>query len=118
MSDIQKGDHVAWNWGSSHAEGTVSEKSTEKLTIESKGKQVTRNGTEDNPAFKIENPGKLPSGSVTCASMVTVRASEHIADHQPLQGYPLHSRVCVPCRYITLLVLHMSLICISFMLAN
>eukprot|EP00877_Chromochloris_zofingiensis_P000710 jgi/Chrzof1/1063/Cz01g38280.t1 len=60
MSDIQKGDHVAWNWGSSHAEGTVSEKSTEKLTIESKGKQVTRNGTEDNPAFKIENPGKNP----------------------------------------------------------
>lgn len=31
MSDIQQGDKVAWNWGSSHAEGTVQQVATHKL---------------------------------------------------------------------------------------
>lgn len=34
--------------------GTVSEVSTEKMTKESAGKTITRNGTEDNPAVFVE----------------------------------------------------------------
>eukprot|EP00775_Hariotina_reticulata_P007646 gene7646-7849_t len=56
---INEGDKVAWNWGSGHAEGVVKEVSPEKVTITSKGKQITRNGTEDNPAVVIDS-GKNP----------------------------------------------------------
>lgn len=29
--DIHEGDRVAWNWGSSHAEGTIEQVATHKL---------------------------------------------------------------------------------------
>ena len=51
----QVGDRVAWNWGRSHAEGEVREVKPERVTIESKGKHVTRVGTEDNPAVVIDS---------------------------------------------------------------
>jgi hypothetical protein len=38
----------------------VTEKHTQKATIESKGKQITKNGEPDNPAFKVERKGKNP----------------------------------------------------------
>jgi hypothetical protein len=53
------GDRVAWNWGTSHAEGDVREVKPERTTIESKGKHITRVGTEDNPAVVIDT-GKNP----------------------------------------------------------
>ena len=40
--------------------GQVTEKHTEKATIESKGKQITKNGEPENPAFKVERKGKNP----------------------------------------------------------
>ena len=38
----------------------MTEKHTQKATIESKGKQITKNGEPDNPAFKVERKGKNP----------------------------------------------------------
>ena len=49
---------MAWNWGSSHIEGVVKEKSEEKMTKTSKGKQITRNGEPDNPAYFVEQTKK------------------------------------------------------------
>lgn len=43
-----------------YAIGEVTEKHTQKATIESKGKQITKNGEPDNPAFKVERKGKNP----------------------------------------------------------
>ncbi len=43
-----------------YATGEVTEKHTQKATIESKGKQITKNGEPDNPAFKVERKGKNP----------------------------------------------------------
>ncbi|MPR33581.1 DUF2945 domain-containing protein [Salmonirosea aquatica] len=50
----QKGDHVAWSWGKGTAMGTVREKFTQKVTRTIKGSEITRNATDDEPAYLIE----------------------------------------------------------------
>lgn len=58
---LEKGDHVAWKWGGGFAEGHIQDESTGKLTKETKpGVEITRNGTEDNPAFFIERGAGNP----------------------------------------------------------
>lgn len=51
---IRKGTTVTWKWGKNEAEGTVTEVHHEKVTRKSKGKEITRNGTDDDPAYVIE----------------------------------------------------------------
>ena len=53
---------VGWNWGGSHAEGHVEDVIPHDATIESKGKEIKRKGTEDNPAVVVNNdkPGGNP----------------------------------------------------------
>lgn len=52
---MKPGDHVAWQWGNGLAEGIVKSVHEERTVITSKGKQITRNGTKDNPAIVIEH---------------------------------------------------------------
>ena len=54
MSQSNVGDKVTWDWGDGTAEGTVTEKFTEKVTKTLKGTDVTRNATDDDPAYLIE----------------------------------------------------------------
>ena len=51
---IRTGSTVTWKWGKNEAEGTVTEVHNEKVTRKSKGKEITRNGTDDDPAYVIE----------------------------------------------------------------
>lgn len=51
---IRKGTKVSWKWGSSTAEGKVAEVHKEKVSRQSKGETITRNGSEDDPAYVIE----------------------------------------------------------------
>jgi hypothetical protein len=51
---IRKGSTVSWKWGSSKAEGKVSEVHKEKVTRQIKGEKITRNGTDKDPAYVIE----------------------------------------------------------------
>ena len=51
---IRKGSTVSWKWGSSTAEGKVSEVHKEKVSRQSKGSTITRDGSEDDPAYVIE----------------------------------------------------------------
>lgn len=51
---IRTGTTVTWKWGSSRASGKVTEVHTEKVTRTSKGSEITRNGSEDDPAYVIE----------------------------------------------------------------
>jgi hypothetical protein len=51
---IRKGSTVSWTWGSSTAEGKVAEVHREKVTRQSKGESITRNGSDDDPAYVIE----------------------------------------------------------------
>ena len=46
---------VGWNWGGSHAEGHVEDVIPHDATIESKGKEIKRKGTEENPAVVVSN---------------------------------------------------------------
>ena len=62
-----------------YAIGEVTEKHTQKATIESKGKQITKNGEPDNPAFKVERKGKNPViKKVWCRCISLGTASLHI----------------------------------------
>ena len=51
---IRSGSEVSWKWGSSTASGKVTEVHKEKVTRQSKGEKITRDGTDDNPAYVIE----------------------------------------------------------------
>lgn len=45
---------VEWDWGGGTGEGKVREVFTEPVSRTIKGSEVTRNATEDNPAYLIE----------------------------------------------------------------
>lgn len=65
-TETKKGDEVDWNWGEGKGEGTVTEVHEQKVTETIKGKQITRNGSADEPAVLIQqdNGNKvLKSGS-------------------------------------------------------
>lgn len=51
---IRKGSTVSWKWGSSTAEGKITEVHQDKVTRTSKGKSISRDGSKDNPAYVIE----------------------------------------------------------------
>ena len=51
---VRVGTEVSWKWGSSLASGKVIEIRRDKVTRTSKGSEVTRNGSEDDPAYVIE----------------------------------------------------------------
>lgn len=54
QKQVRTGSPVAWDWGNGTATGKVTEIYDQKITKEIKGTQVTRNGTQDNPAYLIE----------------------------------------------------------------
>ena len=49
-----KGDKVEWNWGNGTGTGKVTEEFTSKVTRTIDGNEVTRNASEDEPAYMIE----------------------------------------------------------------
>lgn len=51
---FSKGDSVSWSWGKGTADGMVKKQYTQKITLELKGAEVTRNATPDEPAYLIE----------------------------------------------------------------
>lgn len=53
-SSIDVGDEVEWQWGSGTGTGKVTERFTEKVTRTIDGSEVTRNASDDDPAFLIE----------------------------------------------------------------
>ncbi len=51
---IKTGSKVKWSWGNGSAEGKVTEVHHEKVTRKTEGSEVTRNGSDDDPAYVIE----------------------------------------------------------------
>jgi hypothetical protein len=49
------GDSVVWKWLSGIAEGQVLEVCYIRTEIESSGKRIVRNGSQDNPALIIQH---------------------------------------------------------------
>ena len=63
---FSKGDKVTWTWGSGTAEGIIAEAFTEKVTRKIKGKDITRNASDAEPAYLIrqdDGDTVLKSGS-------------------------------------------------------
>lgn len=54
MAKYETGQKVAWNWGNGEGTGTVREIFTESVTRELQGSEITRHGSEDDPAYLIE----------------------------------------------------------------
>ena len=51
---IQKGTEVSWSWGNGSSTGKVTEVHHERVERTTKGETISRNGTDDNPAYVIE----------------------------------------------------------------
>ncbi len=54
MAKFKIGQNVQWNWGSGTGSGKIRDTFKEKVTRAIQGSEVTRNATEDNPAYLIE----------------------------------------------------------------
>ena len=53
MADFATGDEGIWNWGDGTANGRIVERFTSKVSRSIKGTEVTRDASEDEPAFLI-----------------------------------------------------------------
>ncbi|NYJ75270.1 DUF2945 domain-containing protein [Allobranchiibius huperziae] len=51
---IRKGSTVTWKWGQGTADGTVTAVHHDTVTRTIKGSEITRNGSDDDPAYEIE----------------------------------------------------------------
>ncbi|WP_224814833.1 DUF2945 domain-containing protein [Hasllibacter sp. MH4015] len=54
MASYSQGDKVEWDWGNGTAKGTVEKTYTQKITRKLQGSEVTRDGSDDDPALYIE----------------------------------------------------------------
>jgi hypothetical protein len=51
---FSEGDKVKWNWGNGTGTGTVTKKYTQRITKTISGSEITRNASDDDPAYLIE----------------------------------------------------------------
>ena len=54
MATFSKGDKVKWSWGNGTGTGKITEIYTQKRTLKIDGAEVTRDASEDEPSFRIE----------------------------------------------------------------
>ncbi|MEM8750665.1 MAG: DUF2945 domain-containing protein [Pseudomonadota bacterium] len=54
MSGYSEGTKVEWDWGNGVGQGEVAKVYTRKITRTIKGSEVTRDASEDEPAYLIE----------------------------------------------------------------
>lgn len=54
MKDYDEGTRVEWDWGNGTGTGKVVKRYTRKTTLKIKGSEVTRDASEDDPAYRIE----------------------------------------------------------------
>lgn len=53
-NSFQKGQYVQWEWGNGIAKGQIKERFEREVTRTLKGSEITRNGSEHNPAYLIK----------------------------------------------------------------
>ncbi len=53
-NSFQTNQYVKWNWGNGEACGQIEDRFEREVTRTLKGSEVTRNGSEDNPAYLIK----------------------------------------------------------------
>ena len=50
----KEGKSIKWKWGSGWGHGKIKKTYTQKLTLSLQGTEVTRDASDDNPAYLIE----------------------------------------------------------------
>lgn len=53
-NSFRASQNVQWSWGNGTAKGQVKERFEEEVERTIKGSKITRKGTEDDPAYLIE----------------------------------------------------------------
>ena len=53
-NSFQTNQYVKWSWGNGSAEGQIEERFEREVTRTLKGNEVTRKGSEDDPAYLIK----------------------------------------------------------------
>ena len=53
-NQYSEGDKVSWEWGNGKGHGKVQSKFTEKTERKIDGTEVTRDGSEDDPAYYVK----------------------------------------------------------------
>lgn len=51
---FRQGQDVKWSWGNAEGEGKIKERLERKVERTIKGSKIKRNGSEDDPAYLIE----------------------------------------------------------------
>ncbi|RVV98178.1 DUF2945 domain-containing protein [Mesobaculum littorinae] len=54
MAQHRIGEKVSWKWANGRGEGKVKERFTSRVTRKISGSEITRNASDDNPAYLIE----------------------------------------------------------------
>ncbi|WP_164103567.1 hypervirulence associated TUDOR domain-containing protein [Candidatus Laterigemmans baculatus] len=54
MNPFHEGQAVKWKWGTGYGHGKVKTAFTHKVTRKIGGEEITRHGSEDNPAYYVE----------------------------------------------------------------
>lgn len=54
MAKYSEGDRVEWDWGNGTGSGKVQKTYTQKITRKIKGSEITRDGSDEDPALYIE----------------------------------------------------------------
>ncbi|MAK97686.1 MAG: DUF2945 domain-containing protein [Citromicrobium sp.] len=52
-NSFQSDQYVQWDWGNGTAKGQIKERFEREVTRTLQGSEITRNGTEDDPAYLI-----------------------------------------------------------------
>ena len=52
-NSLQSDQYVQWDWGNGTAKGQIKERFEREVTRTLQGSEITRNGTEDDPAYLI-----------------------------------------------------------------
>tara|TARA_R100001129_G_C5221203_1_gene219712 strand:+ start:394 stop:624 length:231 start_codon:yes stop_codon:yes gene_type:complete len=52
-NSFQSDQYVRWDWGNGTAKGQIKERFEREVTRTLQGSEITKNGTEDNPAYLI-----------------------------------------------------------------
>ncbi|SMP67230.1 hypothetical protein SAMN06265222_110120 [Neorhodopirellula lusitana] len=53
MSKYEEGSKVKWKWGEGYGHGQVQSSFTHKVTRKIDGSEVTRNGSQETPAYYV-----------------------------------------------------------------
>lgn len=53
-NSFQTNQHVKWDWGNGTGKGQIKERFEREVTRTLKGSEVTRDGSEDDPAYLIK----------------------------------------------------------------